>query len=176
MMYAPHKPKIAPWWAFFVLFTATTSANAFYECFQKASDRYSVPIGLLYAIARVESNFNPSAINHNTNGSTDYGIMQINSRWFGPLEKDFGLSPRQVVRDTCTNINVGAWILATNFWQKGRDWNSVGAYNAGYSSKNESTRRAYSRKIKYYYDYYQAYFDKQNVIKIENNFSENSKE
>lgn len=160
-MYTYLKARKALYWAFLVFSFTATNANAFYECFRKASNRYSVPIGLLYAIARVESNFNPSAINRNTNGSTDYGIMQINSRWFSALEKDFGILPRHVVRDTCTNINVGAWILATNFWQKGRDWNSVGAYNAGYSTKNEPIRRAYSRKIKYYYDYYQAYFDKQ---------------
>jgi len=142
-----------------ILLGICTHANAFFDCFQKAADRYSVPIGLLYAIAKVESDFNPSAINRNTNGSTDYGIMQINSRWFGTLEKNFGISPGYVKGDTCTNINVGAWILATNFWQKGRDWNSVGAYNAGYSSKNEAIRRAYSYKIKYYFEYYQAYFE-----------------
>lgn len=148
---------------FMAMAWVSTSANAFYECFQKASVRYSVPIGLLYAIAKVESNFNPAARNHNVNGSTDYGIMQINSRWFGTLEKDFGISSRYVIGDTCTNINVGAWILSTNFWQRGRDWNSVGAYNAGYAAKNEAVRRAYSAKIKYYYDYYQAYFDSQKL-------------
>lgn len=156
----PNRPGILKLLTLCILMSVITNAHAFYECFQKASDRYSVPIGLLYAIARVESNFNPSAINRNTNGSTDYGIMQINSRWFGTLEKDFGILPRHVAGDTCTNIHVGAWILATNFWQKGRDWNSVGAYNAGYGSKNETIRRAYSQKVKYYFDYYQAYFDR----------------
>ncbi|KAM9338287.1 lysozyme C-like [Symphorus nematophorus] len=29
-----------------------------------------------------ESRFNTQAINHNTDGSTDYGIFQINSRWW----------------------------------------------------------------------------------------------
>lgn len=149
--------------AFVILLGITTSAHAFYDCFQKAADRYSVPIGLLYAIAKVESNFNPGAINRNNNGSTDYGIMQINSRWFDKLETDFGIGKRYVISNTCTNIHVGAWILATNFWQKGRDWNSVGAYNAGYASKNESIRRAYSAKIKYYFDYYQAYFEHQKM-------------
>jgi soluble lytic murein transglycosylase-like protein len=145
--------------AFCFLMVLSGNTQAFYDCFKKASERYSVPIGLLYAIAKVESNFNPAAINRNSNGSTDYGIMQINSRWFGTLAKDFGITSSHVIGDTCTNIHVGAWILATNFWQAGRDWNSVGAYNAGYANKNESIRRAYSGKVKYYFDHYQAYFD-----------------
>ncbi|KAM6902473.1 lysozyme C-like [Xenentodon cancila] len=29
-----------------------------------------------------ESNYNTNIINHNTDGSTDYGIFQINSRWW----------------------------------------------------------------------------------------------
>ncbi|XP_008301771.1 lysozyme C [Stegastes partitus] len=33
-------------------------------------------------LTRWESNFNTGAINHNTDGSTDYGIFQINSRWW----------------------------------------------------------------------------------------------
>lgn len=32
--------------------------------------------------AKFESNFNTQATNRNTDGSTDYGILQINSRWW----------------------------------------------------------------------------------------------
>ncbi|XP_046906345.1 lysozyme C isoform X2 [Hypomesus transpacificus] len=33
-------------------------------------------------LAKWESNYNTEAINHNTDGSTDYGIFQINSRYW----------------------------------------------------------------------------------------------
>lgn len=139
----------------------SSQANAFYACFQQAADRYSVPIELLYAIAKVESNFNPQAINRNTNGTTDYGLMQINSRWFPQLERDFGISKERVINDSCTNVYIGAWILAHNFRTKGRIWDSVGAYNAGFSSNTRGTRANYVSKVKYYYDYYKAYYAKQ---------------
>lgn len=139
----------------------SVNANAFYQCFQQAADRYSVPLELLYAIAKVESNFNPQAINRNTNGSTDYGLMQINSRWFPELKNRFGIPGERVINDHCTNVYIGAWILANNFHSKGRIWDSVGAYNAGFASKNRGTRANYVSKVKHYYDYYKAYYAKQ---------------
>ncbi|CAF89297.1 unnamed protein product, partial [Tetraodon nigroviridis] len=33
-------------------------------------------------LSKWESEYNTNAINHNTDGSTDYGIFQINSRWW----------------------------------------------------------------------------------------------
>ena len=48
---------------FALFFGVSLPAHAFYECFHKASERYSVPLELLYAIAKVESNFNPKATN-----------------------------------------------------------------------------------------------------------------
>lgn len=143
------------------LWLACAKAHAFYECFQSAADRYKVPLELLYAIAKVESDFNPKAINRNTNGSSDHGLMQINSSWFPDLERRFGIPRQRIINDACTNIYVGAWILANNFNSNGRIWDSVGAYNAGFSDRTRWTRTVYVSKVKYYYDYYKSYFDKQ---------------
>jgi len=55
------------------------SSDAFCFCFDEAACRYNISADILYAIAKVESNFNPGAVNWNKNGSYDYGIMQINS-------------------------------------------------------------------------------------------------
>jgi soluble lytic murein transglycosylase-like protein len=90
--------------------------------------RYQVSSALLYAIARTESGLNPQAIGRNGNGSRDIGLMQINS----DLAADAGL-PRHHERDLfepCTNIHVGAWILAGNVSRLGYTWEAVGAYNA----------------------------------------------
>ena len=40
---------------------------------------------IIAACIKVESDFNTHAVHHNTNGSTDYGIVQMNSTyWIGP--------------------------------------------------------------------------------------------
>ncbi len=50
-------------------------------CFDDAGKKYGINPALLEGIARVESNLNPKAMNRNTNGTTDIGLMQINSWW-----------------------------------------------------------------------------------------------
>ena len=120
------------------------------DCFEKAGSLYRVSPSLLKAIASVESNFNSRAVNRaNRDGSVDVGLMQINSRWFKQL-KQYGISPESLRDDACTNIHVGAWILATNFHAKGISWDAVGAYNAGFSNKPSAVRaRAiYINKVK----------------------------
>lgn len=67
------------------------------------------------AIAEAESNGDPSAINHNKNGTTDYGVLQINSSNL----KGLGISSQQAM-DPSTAFNV-AYKLSksgTNF----HDW------------------------------------------------------
>ena len=99
-----------------------------HACWDDAAARYQVNSSLLHAIARTESALNPQAINRNRNGSRDIGLMQINSSWL-PVLARHGIAERDLL-DPCTNIRVGAWILAQNFQRLGSDWNAVGAYNA----------------------------------------------
>lgn len=112
-----------------------------YACWDDAAARYQVNSTLLHAIARTESSLNPQAINRNRNGSRDIGLMQINSSWL-PVLADHGIAERDLF-DPCTNIHVGAWILAQNFQRLGVDWNAVGAYNA----RTPALRRAYAWKV-----------------------------
>ena len=51
-------------------------------CFEEAGAEYGVSPRLLWAIAKAESGFNPAAMSVNTNGTFDYGVMQINSGWY----------------------------------------------------------------------------------------------
>ncbi len=57
-------------------------------CFDEAGARYGIPPALLQAIAKVESNYDPTAIHQNQDGSTDRGLMQINSWWADELGGD----------------------------------------------------------------------------------------
>ncbi len=111
-------------------------------CWDDAAQRYQVSSALLYAIARTESGLNPLAIGRNGNGSRDIGLMQINSAWL-PALATHGIGERELF-EPCTNIQVGAWILAGNIRRLGYTWNAVGAYNAA----SPALRRAYIEKVR----------------------------
>jgi hypothetical protein len=102
------------------------------RCLQAAAVKYGLDVHLLKAIARVESGFNPRAVRRpfaaGGNGTTDYGLMQINSTWL-PTLKRWGISQEDLF-DPCVSADVGAWVLRSNFNSLGTSWNAVGAYNA----------------------------------------------
>jgi len=128
-------------------FAITAKADAVENCWSSAGDHYGIDPWLLYAIASVESDHDPSAVNRNTNGSEDIGLMQINSRWF-PLLNSLGYA-RHDLFDPCINITVGAWVLAESRALYGNNWRAVGAYNAGTGSSLQAERRrfVYARRV-----------------------------
>jgi soluble lytic murein transglycosylase-like protein len=103
--------------AFFVL-------SAF--CFDDAGRYYNIPPGLLKAISLVESNMQPDAVNHNKNGSVDYGHMQINSYWKKHLKERW-----QFLGDPCYCTMVGAWILSQCIDRYGFNPDAVVCYHTG---------------------------------------------
>lgn len=113
---------------------AASSAQAY--CFAQAATKYNVNEQLLLAIAKTESGYNSQAINRNTNGSYDIGVMQINSIHLPRLAK-YGISKTTLLGDACTNVEVGAWILAQNIQRYGYTWKAVGAYNASSPDKQQ---------------------------------------
>lgn len=121
----------------------TPAAQA--TCWQEASKRYNVPISLLQAIAFVESSNRARIVALNTNGSMDYGFMQINDFWLPELRK-YHIGTAELM-DACTSVNVGAWILAQNIQQMGYNWEAVGAYGAGTKKDKATARRKYAEKV-----------------------------
>ena len=121
---------------------AAAAACPALACWEDAASRYRVNAHLLYAIARTESGVDPAAIGRNRNGSRDIGLMQINSTWLETLARH-GINEADLF-DPCTNIHVGAWILAHNFHRHGYTWEAVGAYNAA----RPALRRAYIAKVR----------------------------
>ena len=132
----------------FVLFIGLFLADTLCaDCFNSAADRHRVSVDLLRAIACVESNFNPHAVNRNRDGSLDYGVMQINTAWLAKLG-EFGIE-RDHLWDPCINIHVGAWVLAQKIQAFGFTWRAIGAYNAGLKDTplREHLRYEYAKKV-----------------------------
>lgn len=122
---------------------STITANAF--CFEEAAHRYGVSEMLLKAIAKTESNFNPAAINTNSNGSVDYGVMQINSQHLKNLAQ-YNITAADLM-EPCTSVNVGAWILSDAIRTYGPNWRAVGAYGVGNRPDREHLRGEYAAKV-----------------------------
>ena len=100
-------------------------------CWSDAERLYGVPSHLLYAVARAESDLQPGAVNlthRDRTGTYDIGLMQINSSHL-PKLATLGISESDLL-EPCTNIKVGAWLLAESFARRGLSWDAVGAYNA----------------------------------------------
>ncbi|MUK91897.1 transglycosylase SLT domain-containing protein [Aliivibrio fischeri] len=132
-------------WLLVILFI---SPSVFANCFEEVSQKYQIKADLLRAIAFTESTFNSNAVNcANSNGTCDYGFAQINlSEWEDELI-EFGISITDL-KDPCQNLHFGAWVLAKNFESHGRNWNSVGAYNAGFAKKRQAARDKYINLVK----------------------------
>jgi soluble lytic murein transglycosylase-like protein len=121
--------------------------EAWRTCFSEAGTHYGIAPAVLSAIARTESKLNPSAVHINSDGSSDVGLMQVNSRWFPALRRA-GIPPATLYQP-CTSIWAGAWILAQAFARHGYTWESIGAYNAGDRISTPSARRraAYANRV-----------------------------
>ncbi len=132
---------------FMILLVAVVNSVSAESCWRSAAERYGINTTILRAIAMTESAMNAHAVNRNTNGSVDVGLMQINSRWF-PRLAEMGIQPGDLW-DRCTNIEVGAWVLAGYIRRFGYNWRAIGAYNAGPSSTpgSERKRRNYAQRV-----------------------------
>jgi soluble lytic murein transglycosylase-like protein len=124
---------------FAIVLTVLASQYVGAFCFEEAGETYGVSPQLLWAIAKTESNFNPSAINYDRNGSFDYGVMQINSYWYRELGHQRWIN----LDDACYNVKVGAWILSQCVQRYGYTWRAVGCYNG----VSNDTRVQYARRI-----------------------------
>jgi hypothetical protein len=126
------------------MLTATlcaASASACADCFDDAAIAYGVDGVLLRSIASAESDFRADAVNRShqkETGTVDLGLMQINSGWLKRLR----LTEEQL-REPCTNVKIGAWILSDAIAKHGNTWEAVGAYNAACTKlKGDACQRA----------------------------------
>jgi len=116
-------------------------ASARADCFDAAARYQHVNSLILRAIAWRESHNRADAMNYNVNGSTDYGVMQINSAHL-PTLAQYGIST-QTLMQPCKNVYIAAWHLRREMNKYGNTWAAVGAYH----SETPALRDEYARKI-----------------------------
>jgi lysozyme-related protein Hpa2 len=116
-------------------------AQAEVDCFASAGAYQHVSPTVLRAIAWQESHGNAGAIHRNTNGSVDYGMMQINSVHLSALSH-YGVSAGDLM-DPCASVFVAAWYLHRMVAKYGYTWKAVGAYH----SETPAERDRYARSI-----------------------------
>jgi hypothetical protein len=114
-------------------------------CWREAGEQYALDPRLLAAVAYVESRYNPLAVRKpfaagNRDGTTDFGVMQINSRELPGL-RGRGITAERLLSDPCLNVKEGARILREKIQRVGITWRAVGAYNTGEKGSPERQRR-----------------------------------
>ncbi len=99
------------------------------------------------AMIKLESNYNPKAINKNTNGTVDKGLCQINSSWNKELKK-IGITD---LFDPYQNIDAAFYILQ-NDCNHDNEHKMLMCYNMGSPNTKRLNNRGiysskYSRKV-----------------------------
>jgi len=103
-------------------------------CVSAAADYHRVNPWILQAILKVESGFNPSAVNRNANGTVDVGMAQINSIHFTELRK-WGIAPAHLMNG-CVATYVAAWHLANQIRVHGNTWYGIATYHSASPCQN----------------------------------------
>ena len=103
------------------------------------------PHGAIFPHTRSEAERQLARALH-TEPSVDIGLMQINSQWLPTLH----IAPDQLL-DPCTNVRVGAAILAANFIKASRPGRShleaLVAALSTYHSGSETAARSYAARV-----------------------------
>lgn len=116
---------------------------------EEYSKEYEVDADLIKAIIFCESDGKITAKNHNKNGTTDYGLMQINSCNHEWLKKELGITDFYDIKQ---NIHCGVFMIADLMNRHDNLHTVLMAYNMGERRTKELHREGvytskYSRKV-----------------------------
>jgi hypothetical protein len=96
-------------------------------CVLQAAKKTDMPVGILRGIMATEGGW-VGLKKRNSNGTYDYGPMQINSIWL-PVLSRHGISGYMLRYNGCVNVYVGAWILADYVAEAGSMGVGIGYYH-----------------------------------------------
>jgi soluble lytic murein transglycosylase-like protein len=119
------------------------------EAITEYGAKYEVDADLIKAVIFCESEGKITAKNHNKNGTTDYGLMQINSCNHEWLKKELGITDFYDIKQ---NIHCGVFMIADLMSRHDNLHTVLMAYNMGERRTKELHREGiytskYSRKV-----------------------------
>ena len=110
------------------------------ECINSAAVQYHVPATIIVTVLEIEGG-KVGMASKNTNGTFDFGPMQINSIWLNKL-RAYGFTQDDLQYNPCINVWVGTWILSQRIANSPEFWRGVASYhsyslpeNTAYKSK-----------------------------------------
>ena len=120
--------------------------QSYLPLFQRVSSETGVPVALLLAHARQESNFDPSAYRSEPAiNDASYGIVQV------LLKTAQGIDPNATAAalfDPYYNLSIGARYIAQNLAKYPNSiQDSIAAYNSGVPRKNDAGQYVNSRGV-----------------------------
>ncbi len=115
------------------------------ECINHAAQTFHVPATIIVSVMKIENGWDGAAI-RNRNGTSDLGVMQVNSSWLPRLSK-YGITKKDLQFDPCINVHTATWLLAKGL-AKGEGWQGVGNYHSATPIHNLK----YRQKVKIAYD------------------------
>ena len=107
------------------------------QCINQSAANFHIPAMMIVSVIQIENGKNGQAVK-NKDGTFDLGVMQINSTWIKKLNAK-GIKETNVQFDPCTNVAVGAWILAQGI-SNSAGWQGVGNYHS-YTPKHNAIYR-----------------------------------
>jgi len=144
------------------------------ECSIQAANHYRIPPLVLLAVAEQEAG-KPGQKVRNSNGTYDYGVMQINTVSLADLRR-FGIKEHHVLANGCYPYYLAAWRIAGHLlndqgdiWQRAANYHSrTPYYNRRYRSKLISCATKITQELSVFSSG-KALFSKKPIIQIEQN-------
>lgn len=124
-------------------------------CIYQTAQDYNIPPMALMAIWAVEGGKNGESVK-NKDGSSDYGVFQINTFWVNKFSKWFNIN-KEIIRDNfCMNVRAAGYIIrySINF-KKGNFWDGIGMYHSMNSNKAHNYKLKVKQASDIIYDYHQ---------------------
>ncbi len=112
------------------------------ECSIQAANQYHIPPLIMLAVAEQEGG-KPGQITRNSNGTYDYGVMQINTVSLADL-RIYGINENHVLAEGCYPYYLAAWRISGHITNDSGDlWQRA----ANYHSKTPYYNRLYREKL-----------------------------
>lgn len=133
----------------FIIYIPTTgytiTVNERLDCAVQAVLKYGIPVDILLAISSIE-NGNIDTIRKNTNGSYDYGAMQINSIYIQELKERYNIEVDMnlLISNLCYNFDIAAFKIKEHIKNDNGDFLKK---IANYHSYTPELNKYYQSKI-----------------------------